>query len=217
MRTASEAVRFARRFTRYRSGYCLNYVQTMLAAPWSGPSAIYAWQHAKDKHRADKHPPPGVPVFWSGGRYGHIAISVGGGRVRSTDWPSSGRVGEVPIETLSRAWHKHYEGWSTDLGGRTIPGIAAARPTSTRPNVYVNRLRFGVTDSDSVRHAQRRLIALGFAIPAGPTGTYGAQTDDAVRAWQRSIGDRVDRSRHSSIGPRQTARLFRGTSARIHP
>ena len=39
-----------------------------------------------------------------------------------------------------------------------------------------------------VRTLQQKLIARGFAIPAGPTGYYGAQTAGAVAAFQRSQG-----------------------------
>ena len=77
-------------------------------------------------------------------------------------------------------------------------------------HVYVSKLKYGQRDSASVRNAQRRLIALGFRIPAGATGNYFGQTDSAVRKWQGSIGDRADAYHRSSLGPKQTARLFRG-------
>jgi hypothetical protein len=218
MRSASQAVKKARQYTRYRTGYCLNFVQTMLGAPWSGPSAIWAWNHAKHKHRGDKNPPPGVPVYWSGGRYGHIAVSVGGGRVRSTDWPSRGRVGECSIDQLTRAWRKHYEGWASDIGGQNISGVghATSHPHGAGKDVYIRKLHYGQKDSDSVKEMQRRLIKLGFHIPAGATGNYFGQTDRAVRAWQKKIGDRPDRAGHSSIGPKQSRRLFKGTGVRLH-
>ena len=224
MRSASQTVAQARRYSRWRVGYCLNFVQTMFGAPWSGPSAIWAWNHAKHKHRGDKNPPPGVPVYWSGGRYGHIATSVGGGRVRSTDWPRRGQVGECSIDQLSRAWGKHYEGWAADIGGQNVPGVGhstatphGARSTSHHnPDVYVRKLKYGQKGSDSVKEMQRRLIHLGFHIPAGVTGNYFGQTDRAVRAWQKKIGDRPDRAGHSSIGPKQGRALFKGTGVRLH-
>ena len=224
MRSASQAVEKARQYTRYRTGYCLNYVQTMLGSPWSGPSAIWAWNHAKHKHRGDKNPPAGVPVYWSGGRYGHIAISVGGGRVRSTDWPSRGRVSETSIDSISRSWRKKYEGWASDLGGQNISGVghASSTPHGARTSthhgadVYVRKLKYGQKDSDSVKQMQRRLIHLGFHIPAGATGNYFGQTDRAVRAWQKKIGDSADRAGHSSIGPKQSRALFKGTGVRLH-
>jgi peptidoglycan hydrolase-like protein with peptidoglycan-binding domain len=79
----------------------------------------------------------------------------------------------------------------------------------------VSKLHYGQRDSDSVKEMQRRLIKLGFSIPAGATGNYFGQTDAAVRAWQRKIGDRPDAAGRSSIGPRQAARIFRGTGVTV--
>ena len=223
MRSASEAVRYARRFTTNRRGMCLYHVQTWLGAPWSGPYAEWAYHKWGGQHPGDKNPPPGVPVYWHNprSRYGHIALSVGGGRVRSTDWPGSGRVSELSIDQMTRAWGLQYLGWSSRIGGQAIPGIGSSTPSRSHGSgrhVYVNKLHYGVKDSDSVREAQKRLIALGFHIPAGATGNYFGQTDSAVRKWQGSIHDSVDRAGHSSLGPRQTARLFRGVSGiTIHP
>jgi hypothetical protein len=223
MRTAAQAVAQARRYRTNRVGMCLFHVQSWLGAPWSGPYAYWAWQHARHKHPGDKNPPPGVPVYWSGGRYGHIALSVGGGRVRSTDWPRRGHVGECTIDQLSRAWGKRYAGWAADIGGQNIPGVGhpAPRPAprggggTVRGVAYVSKLHYGQRNSDSVKALQRRLIQLGFRIAAGATGNYFGQTDAAVRAWQRKIGDRPDAAGRSSIGPRQAARIFRGTGVTV--
>jgi hypothetical protein len=65
-------------------------------------------------------------VYWGGGTFGHIALSVGGGKVRSTDWPDKGVVGEVSIEKLTRVWNKPYRGWSSDFAGVPIPGLGGA-------------------------------------------------------------------------------------------
>lgn len=128
MRTAAQAVAYARRYSRYQTQMCLNAVQTWLGAPWSGPYAMWAWQQARHRHPGDKHPPPGVPVWWSSAasRYGHIALSVGGGRVRSTDYPSRGQVGEATIDQITRWGTRYtYQGWAEDLGGQRIPGIGS--------------------------------------------------------------------------------------------
>lgn len=82
-------------------------------------------------------------------------------------------------------------------------------------HVYVSKLKYGQRSSDSVKHLQRRLAELGHRIPDGATGNYFSQTDDAVRAWQRKIGDRVDPKGRSSIGPRQAKVLF-GSGYTIH-
>ena len=92
MRTSSQAVAASRAWSRNQQGMCLFTVQTWFAAPWSGPWAEDAWNRWGGQHRGDKHPPAGVPVYWHNPRskYGHIALSVGGGRVRSTDYPGCG-------------------------------------------------------------------------------------------------------------------------------
>ena len=96
MNGAAQAVAQARRWRRNKQGMCLYTVQTWLDAPWSGPWAEDAWNRWGGHHAGDTHPPPGVPVYWHNPRskYGHIALSVGGGRVRSTDWPGATYVGE---------------------------------------------------------------------------------------------------------------------------
>ena len=73
-------------------GMCLYTVQTWLAAPWTGPWAEDAWNRWGGQHRGDKNPPPGVPVYWHNPRRkcGHIALSLGDGRVSSTDCPRRG-------------------------------------------------------------------------------------------------------------------------------
>jgi peptidoglycan hydrolase-like protein with peptidoglycan-binding domain len=57
-----------------------------------------------------------------------------------------------------------------------------------------------------VRALQQRLIARGFAIPAGPTGYYGAQTAGAVAAFQRSQGWSGSEA-DGAVGPETLKRL----------
>ena len=220
MRTAAEAIAESRRWSSNQYGMCLLTVQTWLAAPWTGPWAEDAWNRWGGQHRGDKNPPPGVPVYWHNprSRYGHIALSVGGGRVRSTDWPSSGRVSELSIDQMTRGWNLQYLGWASRIGGQAIPGVghSTPHPHGSGHDVYIRKLHYGQKDSDSVKELQKRLAHLGFHVPAGATGNYFGQTDRAVRAWQRKIGDAVDRAGHSSIGPRQAQALFRGTGMRLH-
>ena len=234
MRSAADAVAYSRRFTSYKSQYCLNFVQTMLAAPWSGPYAAWAWQHAQHKHPGDANPPPGVPIYILGSRYGHIALSVGGGNCRSTDWPRAGRsgqmapVGEVNILHLARAWGRQYVGWAEDLGGQRIPGIGSAPAHHAPPpshghfrtgQVYQHVCHEGVRNMDSVRNVQQRLIDLGFGIPAGPTGNWPAngQTTRALRAWQQRNHQGGEWATGRKLGFSQAQLLFRGTGMAIKP
>ena len=72
-------------------------------------------------------PPPGVPVYFRNPRskYGHIALSLGGGRIRSTDWPRAGVVGNTTIGEQERAWAISY------VGGPTASPVAPSPVSST--------------------------------------------------------------------------------------
>ena len=130
MNGAAQAVAQARRWRRNKQGMCLYTVQTWLDAPWSGPWAEDAWNRWGGHHAGDTHPPPGVPVYWHNPRskYGHIALSVGGGRVRSTDWPGATYVGETTIDRMTAAWNLRYLGWADTFSGGPIRGVTDHRP-----------------------------------------------------------------------------------------
>lgn len=99
-------------------GMCLKHVRTWLGIPARYPDAISAWHHA-GRRVTSRTPPPGIPVFFAGGRHGHIALSLGNGKIRTTDWPR-GRVGTTTIAELERRWHYRYLGASFELNGQRI-------------------------------------------------------------------------------------------------
>lgn len=77
----------------------------------------------------------------------------------------------------------------------------------SRGDVYVAKLCYGTTASDSVRRLQHVLNQhAGAQLPT--TGNYLDRTDAAVRRWQASIDDPVDDEHESSVGPRQARLLF---------
>jgi N-acetylmuramoyl-L-alanine amidase len=120
-RTANEAARKAHRYTTCQPGMCLMYTRTWLDIDSKYPSAIAAWEAAKGKHRKDRSPPRGAPVFYAGGNYGHIALSLGKRRIRSTDCRSSGRVTDTVLSWPEHAWGQRYLGWTETLNGVAIP------------------------------------------------------------------------------------------------
>ena len=76
----------------------------------------------------------------------------------------------------------------------TIANVQAAltgAPTEEVPpiscDVGTSALTIGSSGA-AVTNLQRALIVAGYAIPAGATGYYGAQTQAAVAAWQRAAG-----------------------------
>jgi len=132
---------------------CLNYVCNVLTEGRGlgvyAPYALHAWRGAEHKHPGDKNPPAGVPVYWDHGTqnvWGHVALSVGGGRVRSTGIGRPTDVGELTIDELSRSWGRTYLGWAEDMYGTRIPGVAGGEEQD-------------MTTDDSVRRILREELA----------------------------------------------------------
>jgi len=84
--------------------------------------------------------------------------------------------------------------------------------------VYLSKLRFGVTGSDSVKRLQYRLRRiyprLSRLIGLKVTGNYDAKTDRLVRRHQRRAFGSSDPNGASFVGPSQAARIF-GSAYRI--
>ena len=106
-------------------GMCLVQVRT-----WAGIDARYgtaaiAWFNTNHRFPGDRNPPRGAPVFWTGGSrgFGHIALSLGNGKIRSTDVGGSGNVATVDLGYIERNWHERYMGWAWDLNEVTIPHV----------------------------------------------------------------------------------------------
>lgn len=127
--TAAQTATAARHSSGNEPGYCLRWAHLQAGIPPKYLSATQAWQHASDKHRRDRTPPAGAAVYWTGGSegFGHIAISVGHGKVRSTDAGGDGHVATVGVAWPHRNWGLRYAGWSDSINGYTIPGIGQHR------------------------------------------------------------------------------------------
>jgi hypothetical protein len=116
---ADRATRWATTHTHYGQRRCLQFVRLALGVPRKYASAHAAWHYAAHRHRsAYAQIPVGVPVFTLGASSaGHVVISLGGGWVRSTDWPTDGKVGNTRLETLLARFQQRYLGWTEDLNG----------------------------------------------------------------------------------------------------
>jgi hypothetical protein len=104
-------------------GMCLMQSRLWAGIPMKYPDAATAWRNVDHKHR-DRRPPRGAAVYWVGGSrgFGHIAISVGGGKVRSTDAAGTGRVATRTLGWFDRHWPSlKYAGWAWDINEQTIP------------------------------------------------------------------------------------------------
>lgn len=107
------------------TGLCDHFVGNAFGYSHSGWLTAYThWVGSPDKMVGDAHPPVGVPVFWAPN---HVAISVGGGDVVSSDYPSPLAIGRVSIAAITSKWHLKYLGWAPPYyprgSGNTVPGM----------------------------------------------------------------------------------------------
>lgn len=199
--SAAQAATRAKQYTTWRINYCLNFVRNMLtptvSSPFGGlPDAITAWNKAQKKVTSGT-PPAGAPVYWRtfSHPYGHVAISLGGGYCRSTDWPSKGRVGTVAISRITSAWGMRYLGWSRDYAGLTIRGLESttaaaipAPPNYSEATAYIvndEALRAGVRSS-----AARMFNARVWSWLYWHGGTSGRNwCTSNYKAWMAESGD----------------------------
>ncbi len=130
---------------------------------------------------------PGLMVRFNG----HTGVYVGGGKVIEARGFNYG-VAETEIDR--RPWTHWYR----------LPGLiyeGAARPAEYLPGNRI--LRRGLCGGD-VKRAQEMLMALGYALPLfGADGDYGAETEKAVRAFQKAANLVVD----GLCGPKTIAAL----------
>jgi len=199
VQTANEAVANADGYGSCEPGMCLKYVRTWLEIPSLQPDAIGAWNAAKHKHPGDKKPPKGAPIFWKSGSggsgHGHIALARGS-NMRSTDIPSSGRVGNDPGDWPRIHWGQSYLGWTEDLNGILIPYLKGGGEPDWRAGgeVYVEKLHQFQADSESVSRLRWRLQNHAEVPNSHKPGlgkesgaTYDIEVVEAVRYWQRNV------------------------------
>ena len=108
-----------------KPGYCLQWSRECAAIGSLYPDAATAWRMAHHRHKGDRHPPRGAMVYWLGGShgYGHIAPSLGDGRIRSTDAGGAGKVATVDLGWVESHWGLPYAGWADNVNDVIIPGV----------------------------------------------------------------------------------------------
>lgn len=185
-----------------RVGYCLAEIRALYDIPSRYGDASTAWANAVGKHTST--PPPGAPVFWTGGSHGHghIAIMDVGGYIISTDAPSNGRWGRVPLSWPAQRWGHRYVGWAEGFNGARIPGLPPAAAT-----VRLADLHYGMRDSNSVKALQAALNRHNLSPDLPVTGNFLDQTDAAVRLCQQRHGYGHDAPKHAFVGRQQAVHL----------
>ena len=206
-RGVEERIAYMRAHPPGRVGRCAETVWKSLNVPPLG-AASASIAAGKVRHAGKLHtshnPPRGAICLWTGGShgYGHAAISLGNGRLLTTDPPGhAGGVGETALNMPETRWGHHWAGWTT-WWGVELPGAVrgAPNPDAGHASVMLSNLRYGLTNDD-VKDLQR-------ALRIHPVdGRYFGATDDAVRADQRRHGWNPDPRGHSNVGPQQARAL----------
>jgi hypothetical protein len=193
----AQAAQNALAATSFASGFCLRFVRTMLGVGSKFETATRAFNATKHRHTTT--PPAGVPVWWDKGRtttkfpegLGHVALSLGGGKIRSTDWPSKGKVGTTTIAKLNATWTKQrYRGWSEDINGVRV-FTPSTPPGAVPPKVSLSKVVQAAESGSKaagvliVQKALKREFGLDFS--SGP-GIFGPRTKDSYARWQRKMG-----------------------------
>lgn len=142
MYTREEAAQRAEASKYNEPGTCQLWTRTQFGAPSAGDrdgdsdsDAVDGWKSEPvSKRHFDRNPPRGVPVAFSGGSrgYGHRAISLGDGKIRSTDMTATGYkpgvVGTTTIDQIERSMGVSYMGWSETITGALIPNPPPVPP-----------------------------------------------------------------------------------------
>ena len=133
-------------------GMCLGCVRDReFRVPALYPDAETAWEEAFGKHPESdpKKIPRGAVPYWINGRHGHVALSVGGGLCRTTDYRRPGFVDLAPIGNLASWCGGRLVGWAEGLNGFDVwPDPKKPKPPPPP---------FGLADKERlVRHALER-------------------------------------------------------------
>lgn len=158
-------------------------------------------------------PPRGAWVGYKYGSNGHACLSLGDGRIATTD-PGNGAM--VGIEDLDYPNKWGASGWDvwTDEYNNVLFEVGDGIDDG---DVYLSKLVYGQEDSDSVSRLQVALnnhpLDGGSNLPV--TGNYFDQTDHEVRLCQQQHGFGDDPVGGSSVGPSQAAHLFEDTDNNI--
>jgi hypothetical protein len=161
----------------------------MFSVPAKYGSAIVAWNNANSKHSTGI-PPAGTFVFWKIGKFGHIAISAGGGFCWSTDIRGAGTVARVPISEIKARWGGTYLGWTEDVNEVRVYTPPKAPPAPT-VRISLKALQYSATHqgkylpgaTDDVVNVKGYLVRHGYAAASDSFAT-------AYAKFQRRLGYR---------------------------
>lgn len=190
-RTGADAVAWAKRQNSWHpTGMCLVFSRSAFEVSAYYGSAALAWRQAEHKHVVNPgRCPAGVPVFWLGGShgYGHIAVSIGGGLVRSTDWPRGGQVGTAAISTISRTWGQQFMGWTEDLNRVRIYTPSGRGRGESKPNLDLSNVVRATRNEGAIYHGVKLKKAVAAEVGKGKMNLGSSKLGPEFRAQYRLV------------------------------
>lgn len=150
VQTADQAVSNAKATTSCDAGMCLWQTQEWMQSPHVYPDATAQWHGAARQHPGDRNPPRGAPVFYTGGSsgHGHACISLGDGKIRSTDCTSTYHVSDTDLGWPERTWGLKYAGWTEDIGNVDVPYLVGGGEPQNPNDCAVGDLVYVVADGE---------------------------------------------------------------------
>lgn len=168
MRTGSAAVAWAaaQHYHPTRSSWhndCLLFVRSAFAVGSLYSSAERGFYGTRYRHTTT--PPAGVPVWWTNGAYGHVAMSAGGGYVWSNDILRDGKIDKVKISYITARWGQHYRGWSEDINGvrvySNLPAVSLAAVADAARRVKAGHRPIKVSNGSLLKKALAAEVGRG--------------------------------------------------------
>lgn len=163
-------------------GMCLNHTWLATDIPPAGCADANACVDYVRKHgelRDSRKAPRGAWVLYRSSTYGHAALSLGDGKIASTDVNGPATTGKVPLDYPMTHWGHSYAGW-TDWYGVRFP---VAEGGDDVP----------LTDDEIERIAKR---VWNFAIAEGPD----SKQEQAAKAYLRETWRRAGRAAEQEQG-----------------
>lgn len=186
-RTSVEALAVAKDWSNRRLyvgvGMCLKTVRQYYGVSSKYGTAAESWYAADHKvHVSDgRNIPRGVPVYWTNGRAGHIAISLGGGLCYSTDWKESGKIDVAVINEIGPRWGQTLAGYA-----REVNDVVVWRPAPQKGVVNLHNLHKGEKHQDvlEVKKALKKKGYKGFIM----NDKFGVGLQRAYKKYQERLG-----------------------------
>lgn len=221
-----------------KRGMCAQHTRNSLGGDygnppmWGAPDANAVYDKIVKSGHYWRTPRRGDIVVWKYGNHGHAArvYSVDGGKVKIATTDPRDRTKMVGIEDLSyperwgasprrRVFTNEFAGvvCFPRGGAPAVTTASAAKDPFPDGEVYLDRLRYGNNDSDSVKRLQVVLNAhkMDGSERLSINGDYDDLTDDMVRLCQRLHGFGSDADDESNVGPQQADHLFKGSGNKI--